>query len=327
MMTEEQLYNSFIERDTRALARIISLLENMEPAGLAMYKRIYSIVPSAYRVGITGPPGVGKSTLTSHLAHHARNSGRDVAIVAVDATSPLSGGALLGDRLRMKRLFDDKKIFIRSMGSRGRGGGLSDSTTLILDAMEAFGKDMIFVETVGVGQTGTDVMSAVDTCIVVLMPGSGDAIQAMKAGLLEIGDIFVLNKIDIQETDELWEALSDIILNKPALDGKWRAPLIKTEANKGVGIDRVMEAITAHRDFLEKSGRRKERIKLRLKSQIEELLRRELINRVFNDKTERIIESAVENVMNGISNPLSEVESLLGTIIEDKMNNTIFSEG
>lgn len=317
-MTEEELYNGFMHGDSNALARIISLIENRENNGVALYKRVYNRVSNAYRVGITGPPGVGKSTITSLLAQHARKLSKNVAIVAVDATSPLSGGALLADRLRMGRLFEDKDVFIRSMGSRGRVGGLSDSTWLVLDTMEAFGKEIIFVETVGVGQTGTDAMSAVDTCVVVLMPGSGDAIQAMKAGLLEVGDIFVLNKIDMDETDELWEALSEIIVNKHKADGLWRPMLIKMQANKGIGLEELVGAIAVHREFFEKSGKREERIKQRLKSQLEELLRVELINRIWNnDAIEMQIEISVKNILAGKTNPLSEVEMLLDALIAE----------
>jgi LAO/AO transport system ATPase len=239
-----------------------------------IFRRIYPKVGKAYRVGITGPPGAGKSTLVDKLAVEILERGFRVSIIAVDPSSPFTGGAVLGDRLRMVKAME-RGIFIRSMASRGSLGGLAETTGMVADVLDAFGYDMVLIETVGVGQSEVDVVKATDTVVVVLVPEAGDSVQALKAGLMETADVFVVNKADREGADRFVRELSAVVSLSP---NEWKPPIIKTVALSGEGIKDLADAILKHRDFL--GERLKEKRINRMVEQIENLLTKRFLNKV-----------------------------------------------
>jgi LAO/AO transport system kinase len=262
--------DSLFAGDRVAIARAISAVENERDGAQELLRRIFPRTGRSYRVGITGPPGAGKSTLTNKLARAYRAGGHAVGIIAVDPTSPFTGGALLGDRVRMTDVELDEGVFIRSMASRGSLGGLSRKATEAADVLDAAGKDIVILETVGVGQSELDIAGAVDTTVVVLVPESGDSIQAMKAGLMEIADFFVLNKADRAGADQAVMAIQMILHFREA--AAWAPSVLKTVASEGTGIDEVVAEIARHRAYLGQSGDLAARRRRRLEQRVGELV-------------------------------------------------------
>jgi LAO/AO transport system kinase len=283
--TAAELTERLLAGDRRALARAISLVENDDPEGWALVREVYPRTGRAAVVGFTGPPGVGKSTLIGRLVEHQRALDREVAVLSIDPSSPFTHGALLGDRIRLSDHFLDPGVFIRSMASRGSLGGLSEATLQAALLMDASGKDDVFLETVGVGQAEVDIIDHADTVVLVLMPGSGDSIQALKAGVMEIPDVIVVNKSDHPLTDTMVREIRGVLSLGPQ-EG-WRVPIVKTEASRGEGIAEVAERIAAHREFIAEQGTLEERRRRNLMNEVLALaavrLRRRLEEQISED--------------------------------------------
>jgi LAO/AO transport system kinase len=283
--TAADLAERLLAGDKRALARAISLVENDDPEGWALVREVYPHTGNAAVVGFTGPPGVGKSTLIGRLIEHARAREREVAVLSIDPSSPFTQGALLGDRIRLSDHFLDSGVYIRSMASRGSLGGLSEATLQAALLMDASGKDDVFLETVGVGQAEVDIIDHADTVVLVLMPGSGDSIQALKAGVMEIPDVIAVNKADHPLTDTMVREIRGV-LSLGSQEG-WRVPIVKTEASRGEGVEELAEKISEHRVFIEEQGTLAERRRRNLMNEVVALaagrLRRSLEERVRDD--------------------------------------------
>ncbi len=267
--TEESLATRLLAGDKRALARAITLIENDDPAGWELVREVFPSTGRARIVGFTGPPGVGKSTLIGALTAEMRKADRQVAVLSIDPSSPFTRGALLGDRIRLSDHFLDSGVFIRSMASRGALGGLSEATLQAALLMDASGKDDVLIETVGVGQAEIDIVDHGDTVVLVLMPGSGDSIQALKAGVMEIPDIIVVNKADHPMTDTMIREIRGVLSLGPAVS--WRVPILRTEAAKAEGIGELAEKIVEHRAHIEAEGTLAERRARNLRNEVLEL--------------------------------------------------------
>jgi LAO/AO transport system kinase len=261
------LADRLVTGDKRALARAITLIESDDPAGWELVHEVYPRTGRARIVGFTGPPGVGKSTLIGALTAELRKSERDVAVLSIDPSSPFTRGALLGDRIRLSEHFLDPGVFIRSMASRGALGGLSEAALQVALAMDAAGKDDVLIETVGVGQGEIDIVDHADTIVLALMPGSGDSIQALKAGVMEIPDIIVVNKADHPMTDTMVREVRSVLgLSQQA--GGWRVPILRTEAARGEGVAELAEKIDEHRAHIEAEGTLEERRARNLRNEV-----------------------------------------------------------
>jgi LAO/AO transport system kinase len=283
--TETDLGERLLAGDKRALAKGISLIENDEPAGWELVREVYPRTGRARIIGLTGPPGVGKSTLIGALTAEMRKADRQVAVLSIDPSSPFTRGALLGDRIRLSDHFLDAGVFIRSMASRGALGGLSEATLQAALLMDASGKDDVFIETVGVGQAEIDIVDHGDTVVLVLMPGSGDSIQALKAGVMEIPDVICVNKADHPMTDTMIREIRGVLSLGPK--ASWRVPIVRTEAAKGEGVAELAERISEHRAHIEAEGTLEERRARNLRNEVLELaaarLRRGLEEGVADD--------------------------------------------
>jgi LAO/AO transport system kinase len=299
------LYDKFLDGSVVALSRIISHIEDLGDGYQELLARLYRQTEGIYRIGLTGPPGGGKSSLVNRLAGLLVEEGRKVAIICVDPSSPFTGGALLGDRLRMQDIPQDKDVYIRSMGSRGSSGGLALATSNVAVALDAFGFDTLIIETVGVGQMELDIIDACDTVVVVLVPESGDAIQALKAGLMEISDIFAVNKADREGSEQM---IYDL---KSALDMKtektdWEVPVIPTQAINNKNVDQLWQAIDNHKKYLSTTGildkRRGFQIKKKVEQEIQRLVHKDVRSTVLGDK---ILDDVAAKIMQGEDDPFS----------------------
>jgi LAO/AO transport system kinase len=308
--TAADLAGRLLAGDKRALARAISLVENDDPEGWALVREVYPRTGRASMVGLTGPPGVGKSTLIGRLVEHARAKGREVAVLSIDPSSPFTQGALLGDRIRLTDHFSDRGVYIRSMASRGSLGGLSEATLQAALLMDASGNDDVFLETVGVGQAEVDIIDHADTVALVLMPGSGDSIQALKAGVMEIPDVIAVNKADHPLTDTMVREIRGVLSLGPQ-EG-WRVPIVKTEASRGEGVEELAEQIAAHREFIDSEGTLAERRRRNLMNEVVALaagrLRRRLEAQVKDDPA---VQELLDEVVSRRLDPASAAAKLL----------------
>ena len=335
----------FHDGEVLALARAISIVEDERAGFEDLLHSVLAVGPSACRVGFTGPPGAGKSTLLAVAAASYLATEERVGVIAVDPTSPYSGGALLGDRIRMSDLTTDPGIFIRSMATRGSLGGLATTTKEVLDLMDAFGFDRVLVETVGVGQTELEITSAADTVVVVLVPESGDAIQAMKAGLMEIADVFVVNKADRPGAPRLAQELRQAMHLKAgnafkdmpahhgvelsrvmreerttgavARDGQggWSIPVLQTVAQSGEGVPELLEAVEAHRNWLAASGQLEARRRSRARARVQDVVERELRRVARLPERAEVLESALDDIANRVETPYSVARRILDDLL------------
>ena len=310
-----------IAGDVRAVARLIRDIDDGIPEVRETLKALYAHTGKAQVVGITGAPGVGKSTMVDQMIDHLRKKGKTVGVIAVDPTSPFTGGAILGDRIRMQRHSLDDGVFIRSMATRGYFGGLTQSTRSAIDVLDAMGKDYVIVETVGVGQDEVDVVKSAQTTVILVIPGMGDDIQAIKAGILEIGDIFVINKADREGSDKTYNDLLLMMEMDPRKqDGKrWRPPILKAEAALDKGVEELLDEIERHRKYLDTSNSEAlaEKKIEKVRAQMTDILKNRLIEVVFT----RLIESGdfnkvVASVAKGELDPYTASDNLLMPIID-----------
>lgn len=341
----EKLLADFTAGSPAALARAVSIVENQRPGIDEILGMLHSKLGHARRIGITGPPGAGKSTITALLTREFRNAGLTVGIACVDPTSPFTGGALLGDRVRMESVSLDPGVFIRSMATRGSLGGLAASTREVSDVLDGFGFDRVIIETVGVGQSELDVARTADTTVVVLVPESGDSIQTLKAGVMEIADIFVINKSDRPGADRLRNDVELMLglrkgnsyANMPAHHGvdlkrmmnparvareeaqasemgKWTPPVLRAVAAKGEGISEIAASVDKHFAYLEQSGELRNRRRQRIVERVVEVAERRMRRRLWDDAaTMRWLDARVDQLESGVTTPYAVADQLLGT--------------
>ena len=305
-----------LQGSPRAVARVISWLENEDKLARPCMESLYPHTGKAYVVGITGSPGTGKSTLTDKLTQYIREKGLTVGIIAVDPSSPFTGGAVLGDRVRMSQIAQDPGVFIRSMATRGFLGGLAQSTGKVVNVLDASGKDVILIETVGVGQDEVEIMRIVDTTCLVLAPGLGDAIQSMKAGVMEIADVYVINKSDRQGADQLFVEVSHRVDQDAHIRTRsesWISPVIQTVAVNDVGVADVLDAITTHQSHLKETGSFVEKRRERTEQETLKMIHHEMFRLLRKHLSESgKMEQLVEAIMNHEQDPYSVVEQLIG---------------
>lgn len=307
----------FSEQNTRALARVISVIENDSDLKADIMKNIFHQTGNAHVLGVTGSPGAGKSSLVDLLVQRLRSDGDSrVGIIAVDPTSPFSGGAILGDRIRMNNHATDKGVFIRSMGTRGSLGGLAQSTREVVKSMDAFGFGWVVVETVGVGQAELEIMNVADTTLVVLTPGAGDSIQAIKAGIMEIADVFVINKADLPGADRV-AAEVGMMLDMQCHDLDWRPPVVQVSTVNNTGVDELVEAIRKHIAYMLEKNILAQKRKQRLKSETLDIVNIRWQQRVRSQlNLPGKVNSLLEDVAQRKIDPYSAADDILNTVAE-----------
>ena len=308
-----------LDGDIRAASRLMRDIDDRMPSALEPLKQLYPKTGRAYIIGITGPPGSGKSTIVDKVIDIFRKEGKTVGIVAVDPTSPFSGGAILGDRIRMQRHATDEGVFIRSLATRGCLGGLTRSTQDIINVMDAMGRDIILVETVGVGQDEVEIVNTAHTSIVILVPGLGDDIQAIKAGIIEIGDIFVINKCDREGADKMERDLRMVLEMGRRREDGWEPPIFKTEAILGKGIFELVYGIYRHKQALEKNKALEKKLRERTKTTFLEILQSEVMAH-FTEKMEKEGEwdKIIDDLMNRRTDPYSVAEKIMAEQLKSK---------
>jgi LAO/AO transport system kinase len=318
-MTEASLAQRLLDGDRRALARAITLVEDDRPEGWELVREVYPHTGKAEVVGFTGPPGVGKSTLIGALTKARREQGRTVGVLSIDPSSPFTQGALLGDRIRLTEHFLDQGVFIRSMANRGALGGLSEAALQAALLLDAAGRQDVFVETVGVGQAEIDIIDHADTIVLVLMPGSGDSIQALKAGVMEIPDVIVINKADHPLTDTMVReirgvlSLANLDRTPEEVRGRWRVPIIKTEASRGRGISELVESLDAHRQHIVAAGDLAERRRRNLHNEVLAIAATRMRHRLEQELNE---DSAFRELLDQVVERKLDPASAAATLLE-----------
>ncbi len=309
----KELAEKILTGDRRAAARAISLVENNEPEKQELLSQIYPHTGKAHIIGITGAPGSGKSTLADRIIDHYRKQELQVGVIAVDPTSPFTGGAILGDRIRMQEHALDPGVFIRSMGSRGSLGGLSRATREAITILDAMGRDVVLVETVGVGQSEVDIVKMADTTLVVLTPAGGDGVQTLKAGIMEIADIFVVNKADMDGADRTIREVNMMLDLSPSLP--WRPLVVATKTLQNEGLEDLYSSIREHRAYLEAEGRLREFRKKKARLEILELVEHKIKDRVWSQvHDEAYFEKLLEQILKKTLDPYSAADQILENI-------------
>jgi LAO/AO transport system kinase len=298
--------------DRAAASRLMTIVENRHAGYRDALRLTAPLTGRSHVIGVTGPPGAGKSTLVSALIKHFRNEGKTVGVVAVDPTSAISGGAILGDRIRMLSFFHDPGVFVRSMASRGRLGGLAATTADVVRIMDAFGRDAIIIETVGVGQDEIAIAGLADTTLLVEVPGMGDDVQALKAGVLEIADVLVINKADRDGADRLANHIKTTMRLVPQAEGAWTPPIVKTVAHESQGIGELAAAIEKHRAYLEERGRLQSDRRERLRAEVLERARDLMLRRLMQDIEQNgKLDGVLDDLMAHRTDPASAAHTLV----------------
>ncbi|HET6601086.1 MAG TPA: methylmalonyl Co-A mutase-associated GTPase MeaB [Gaiella sp.] len=315
--TQDELVTGVLAGDRRALARSISLVEDGEQEGAEIVRRVYPSTGRAASIGVTGPPGVGKSSLVSALVGHVRSLGRSVGVVSVDPSSPFTRGALLGDRIRLADHFLDTEVYIRSMGTRGHLGGLAEATLQALLLVDASGKDVVFLETVGTGQSEVEVIGIADVVLLVLMPGSGDAVQALKAGIMEIPDVIAVNKMDHPAAKTMLQEVRSIVALDPVRER--RPAILLTEALRGEGVPELWDALEKRRAELDERGELDARRERNLSGEVESLAVarvRRLVRQAMRDDDD--VRALVEGVQRREVDPVTAVAAVVDAVMGDR---------